>query len=74
MPGMSEFLGGIGKILDKLPIQGRRERWRNEIDNLKKEKNGLQKKPATFKTAKRMASIDKRIDYLEQLCKNAEKD
>lgn len=68
--GWGEFFGGIGKILGKLPIQERKERWRNEIDNLKKEKNDLFLKKPTPKTARRMVAIDDRVNYLEQLCKN----
>lgn len=68
--GWGEFFGGIGKILGKLPIQDRKERWRNEIDNLKKERNEILNKKPTQKTANRMSVINNRIEYLEQLCKN----
>ena len=39
--GLGEFLGGIGKILDKIPLQGRKERWKNELETLTKEKGVL---------------------------------
>jgi hypothetical protein len=74
MPGWGDFFGGIGKILDKLPIQGRRERWRNEIEKLTKEKNGLLNAAATVERAKRLTAIDSRLDYLNGLFRNAERD
>lgn len=74
MPGWGDFAGGIGKLLDKLPIQGRRERWRNEIDTLIKEKNELLKGKATLDKVKRMDIVNARLDYLNRLLKNAERD
>lgn len=68
--GWGAFFGGIGKILDKIPIQGREERWRNELDNIKKEKAALLAGPADAKKAKRVEEINKKIDYLAQLLKN----
>ena len=72
--GWSTFFGGVGKILDKLPIQGRKERWKNELDNLAKEKNNLLKGTCDEKKANRVLVIDKRIDYLNQLLKNSASD
>ena len=72
--GIGAFLGGIGKILDKLPIQGRKERWKNEIDNLTKERAQLLKGDCDEKKAARVDAINKRIDNLNQLLKNSASD
>lgn len=68
------ILAMIAKIVDKLPIQGRRERWRNEVQNLEKEKATLLKGKANAKKAARVIIIERRINYLNQLLRNAEKD
>ncbi len=66
---------GWGNFLDqlfkKLPICDRKERWKNQIDNLTKERDALLKKPATIKSAARVAVINRELDRLNQLCKNA---
>lgn len=72
MPGWGDFFGGIGKILGKVPIQGRRERWRNEIESLTKEKETLLKGAWDAKKGKRLEWIDNRISTVNQLLKNAE--
>lgn len=74
MGGISDFLGGIGKLLSKIPIQGRIERWKNELDNLTKEKEQVLKGNADDKKISRLCAINKRIDTLHQLCKNSAKD
>ena len=68
--GIWQFLGGLGKLFDLIPIQGREERWRNELDNLKKEKRTLLANKADKKKAERLAVVIERIDYLAQLLKN----
>ncbi len=70
--GWGEFFGGIGKILGKVPIQGRRERWRNEVETLTKEKEKLLKEAWDAKKGKRIEYIDSRIISINQLLKNAE--
>jgi len=70
---MSLF-GFLDKLMGKLPIQGRTERWRNEIDNLIKERETILKGQVDVKKIHRIRVIDKRINYLNQLCKNAAKD
>lgn len=68
--------GGIISILDwlkeKVPIQSRRERWLNELDNLKKERKELLKGKCDDKKTARVLFIDSRIDYLVQLIRNSE--
>lgn len=70
---MSIF-GSILSILDwgksKIPLQDRIERWKNEIDNLTKEKSKLLMGACDEKKAIRLEFIDTRIAYLLQLCKN----
>jgi len=60
----------LDKIIDKLPIQGRVERWKNEIENLQKERKELIKSDCNDKTIRRIITIDKRIVYLMQLLRN----
>ena len=64
----------FGTLMDKLPIQGRKERWKNELDNLESEKAVLLSKTATMASAKRMLWIMNRISYLTQLLKNSASD
>lgn len=68
--------GFLDKLLGKLPIQDRIERWKNEIDNLEREKRAIQllnldiDKAEDRKKADRLGVVIKRIAYLNQLCKN----
>lgn len=64
----------IARVIDKLPIQGRRERWRNEILALKKEKAALLKGVCDAKKAKRLGVINARLDQLNELLFNSDKD
>jgi len=71
MAGWGDFFGGL---MNKLPIQGRVERWKNELENIKKEKNQLLKGEANDKTIKRMDIINRRSSELVQLLKNKASD
>ena len=62
--------GFLDGLLNKLPIQGRVERWKNQIDDLEKEKKELQKKECNEKIADRITAIDDKLDKLNQLLKN----
>jgi hypothetical protein len=70
------LFGFLDKLLAKLPIQDRIERIRNELDNLKKEKEKIEKypldinKPEDRKKADRLSFLYERIDYLSQLLRN----
>ena len=68
---LSSLLSILDWGKDKIPIQDRKERWKNEIENLIKERNNLLQGEADAKKAKRVTDIDKRIAYLNQLFKNA---
>lgn len=61
----------LDKIMGKLPIQDRKERWKNEIDNLTKERKELINGKYTAKKGDRVIAIDLRISYLNQLLKNS---
>lgn len=73
MPGWGDFFGGL---MDKLPIQGRVERWKNEKDNLEKELSRLQifnlnlERKEDREKAKRIVWINNRITCLSQLLIN----
>lgn len=72
--GLLNFLGAIGKIIEALPIQGRIERAKNKLENLKKEKGKLMNSPATKKSSKRVSEIQKEITKINQTLKNYAKD
>ena len=65
---------GIVKILswlmEKLPIQGRKERWRNELDKLNEERTQLLLSAWDIKKSNRYHVVCDRIDELNRLCKN----
>jgi hypothetical protein len=65
--GLFSFLD---KLIDKIPLQGRVERWKNEIDSLTREKEEILKGSADEKKAKRLDYINNRLIELNQLCKN----
>jgi hypothetical protein len=56
---------------DKLPIQNRIERWKNEIDKLERERAEILIHKADVKSAKRLAVIDDKLKYYNGLCKNS---
>jgi hypothetical protein len=62
--------GFLDKLLGILPIQKRIERWKNELENIQKERSSLLAGDADKKKAKRVADIENRIVYLTQLLKN----
>ena len=74
MAGIMEFLGGLGALLPKIPIQGRKERWKNELEKLEKERLSLLKGECDEKKSKRYDDIVVRIAYLNQLLKNSNGD
>ncbi len=67
---INEILQIFNWVKDKLPIQDRKERWKNELDNLKKEKAEILIHKADIKKASRLAYVERRIDDLEQLFRN----
>ena len=62
--------GFLDSLFKKLPIQDRRERIKNEIDNLTKEREELKSQDATDKNIKRMQFINSKLPVLLQLLKN----
>lgn len=69
--GWGDFFGGIGKLLGKVPIQERKERWKNELESLTQERSSIIIGKCDEKKADRIIVIDKRIAYLNQLLKNS---
>lgn len=63
--------GAADQLLAKLPVQDRTERWKNKLDNLKKEREKLLKGKWDVKKGKRLDAIDVELDSLIQLLKNA---
>jgi hypothetical protein len=57
-------------LLKILPIQGRIERWKNELESLTKEKEKLLKGKWDEKKGNRLMWIDNRIGVLNQLLRN----
>ena len=72
--GWGNLFGGIGELLGKIPIQGRKERWKNELDSSTQERVTLLKGRATVKMADRVNAIDRRIAELNRLLKNSATD
>lgn len=66
--------GFFDKIMDKLPIQGRVERWKNEIDKLESEKKEIVKGTPDAKKVSRLIDINNRLDDLNRMCKNKAQD
>lgn len=66
--------GFLDKIMGVIPIQKRKERWKNEIENLTKERSQLVGGQCDEKKANRVVVIDQRISYLNQLLKNSASD
>lgn len=67
MAGIWDFLGGL---MNKIPIQDRKERIKNQIEDLRTERVNLLKEPSSVKTSKRITTIDELIVRNEQLLRN----
>jgi hypothetical protein len=68
---LGALLGGIGKILEKLPIQGRKERWKNELDKLERRQTELVTGKWDDKKSAEYARNKLRIAELNRLLKNS---
>lgn len=55
---------------DKLPIQDRKERWRNELDNFIKEREELKKGKCDEKKALRLDKLNNLIAQRQQWLRN----
>ena len=69
--GFEKIFDILSWLKDKLPIQNRIERWKNEIDKLERERSEILVHKADAKNAKRLAVIDSKLKYYNGLCKNA---
>jgi hypothetical protein len=72
--GISAFLNGIGHLLGKIPLQGRIERLKNELEALQTERNALLHGEANEKKSARLCVIDKRLDVIRGVLKNSAQD
>ena len=63
----------LDSLLEKLPLQGRVERWQNEFDALIKERKELLKGGWDAKKDKRLTAIDNRINTLTGWLRNKAK-
>ena len=72
--GIGNWGSFLDKLISKLPIQNRVERWKNELDSLQKERTRLLDDKATDNSRKRVSDITARIDQLQQLLKNKAND
>jgi hypothetical protein len=66
--------GFLDKLMGKLPIQSRKERWKNKLDALEKERQEILKGVCDEKKSLRLISIDNNIAYIVQLLKNSASD
>ncbi len=62
--------GFLDQLMQKLPIQTRKERWRNQIDQLTKKREKLLRRKCDVQTSIKIRNIDDRIDKLNRLLKN----
>lgn len=74
MGWLTELLGAFGKVINALPIQGRIERLKNELDNLEAEHGRILSQPPTKKSAERIVAIVSRIAEINRTLKNYAKD
>jgi len=69
--GWEKIIDIISWAKDKLPIQDRKERWKNELDKCEKERASLLISKADITRAKRLNYLDDRIKYYNGLLKNS---
>ncbi len=62
--------GFLDQFFKKLPIQDRKERIKNKMEDLRTERINLLKESASVKTSKRISAIDSELLRLEQLLRN----
>jgi hypothetical protein len=62
--------GFLDKLMGKIPVQDRKERIKNHIEDLRNERVKLLKEDSSVKTSKRITAIDADILHSEQLLRN----
>jgi hypothetical protein len=72
--GIGAWGSFFDKLISKLPIQNRIERWKNQLVDLKKQREELLKGDCDDKKAMRLRDINNRIDKLNELLKNKAQD
>jgi len=68
--GVGAMFSFLDKLISKLPIQDRKERWKNKIDKLKTEKRKILRGECNEKESRRITAISIRINKLERLFRN----
>lgn len=68
--GWGNFLSGL---IDKIPIQGRIERWKNKLEELEREKSDILIHKWSEEQACRLDIIERDIAKLHRLLKNRAK-
>jgi len=69
--GIGSMFSFLDKLISKLPIQDRKERWKNKIDKLKAERKKITDGEYTEKKGQRLVVIETKIKKLNRLFKNA---
>ena len=64
-----DIFGFGNRVMDKF-VPGRKERWRNKIAKLEKERDALLKKECTPKESRRLAVVKRDLERYNRLCKN----
>jgi hypothetical protein len=64
------FISLLDNVFKKIPIQDRKERIKNQIEDLRKERNQLLREDSNVKTSRRITAIDNDIVRCEQLLRN----
>lgn len=59
--------GFLDKLLEKLPIQGRVERWKNQLDEIEKELNQLENQSWTPEKGTRHNSLFNKRNRIQRL-------
>jgi hypothetical protein len=62
--------GFLDKLLSKLPIQGRIERWKNELAKLQREEKDILSGPSNVSASNRLSVVRKRMSELQELLRN----
>lgn len=64
------LFGFLDKLMSKLPIQGRVERWKNQIMAYEEEKKELLEGNCNVKKVKRLDYINSELERLDRLLRN----
>ena len=74
MGGLGAWGGFLERLIKKLPIQDRKERWKNELDKLEKERAVLLLEKWDPAKKRRFSRISERIAVLNGWLRNSVND